>query len=78
MSFGSISFLRRDESRSNPNTDGTVGQCRSETTAVEDAASGDHVDGSAGEWALLALDGVDASWDEEGRWDVSGVSSTWY
>lgn len=64
-------LLRGHEPRADPDGLSAVHEVRCESTAVVDGAGADDVDGLAGEWGFVALDGVDAGGNEDRGGDIA-------
>lgn len=60
MSFWCTGFDGSDETSANPNTHRPVNQRGCKATAIVDPAGGNYMNRSAVQWALVALDGVNA------------------
>jgi hypothetical protein len=76
VSAWGTSLISKDEAGSNPASRGTEHQCSSNTLSVEETTGSDDLHGLAGHRANFALNKLGNSWDENGGWDISSVSST--
>ena len=75
MCLGRARLDTRDEARADPHRLGAPRQVRSEAAPVVHRARADDVDGLAVERRLVALDGVHASGNEDGRGHVARVTA---
>lgn len=66
VSLGSAGLIGQDETGADPDGGGAQHERSGDGLAIVDTASGDDLDRSAGQRRLVALDKVDAGWDENG------------
>jgi hypothetical protein len=76
VSFWSTSFLGENEAGTNPDTAGTKHKSGSKTLTVEDTTSSNNLNWLAGQWASLTLAKLDNGWDQDGSWDITGVTTS--
>ena len=76
MSAWGTSLISEDEAGSDPAARCTEHQCGGDTLSVEQTTGSNDLHGLAGHRADFALDKLGNSWDENGGWDISSVSST--
>lgn len=70
------SLIGEDETGSDPAAGGTEHQCRGNTLSVEETSGSNDLNRLARHWADLSFDELGNSWNEDGCWDISGVSTT--
>ena len=76
VSLGGTSLLGKDETGTNPHGRSAKHQARRNGLAAVDTASSNDLDGLAGQRAGLTLDKPGDLGDEDGGWDISGVTAT--
>lgn len=75
MSGGGTSLVRQDEAGTDPDSGGTEHKSSSNGATVEQTTGSDDLHGLAGQRALLALDQLGNSGDEDGSGDITSVTT---
>ena len=71
-----ISYLRKHESSSNPNSASTKSKSSCKSLVVEDTTCSNDLHWLASHGRLVALAETDNLWDQDGCWDISSVASS--
>jgi hypothetical protein len=76
VSLGGTGLVRQDEASTDPDSRGAEHESSSNRVTVEQTTGSDDLHGLACQRALLALDQLGNSGDEDGGWDIASVTTT--